>query len=440
MSNNKINPKDRKDNNWKKIASHIFLSYSKETYIFLAIVVILMFIIIIFVVKPPELKPLIFTSICSILSSIIAAFICASIFTIKEKKYQINSQNTIGEKLSDIDKKIKNIGTALSDIESKMKTAPSDIIKVCPEKELDLEKGFDSKYNSSKKSISVLIHGRTFISTHKDSIISRFNKKGFETKFFFVDPDSRYLDMVARKTNRIVEELRRNINESVNTLIDEYQKSKKWGTLYVYYMELPPMQAVYIFDDQIIECKYYSSTKKGPFSYVIIHKNEGYIGKGFTKDCKDLESESKCVFSHYIDSDNLFRDRCLKEKFNGFSIDDWPSNSVDGLKFVEAKKTDTKNKKEITLIFCYRYYKNKNEFKKDQNYCISQFKKKKEEIAKDSSKLYLFITGFGGEPENPWEIKIYQYGKDGNFADKKTIKKGNKNKLILKDFGYNWDF
>lgn len=415
--------------NWRQKLKQLELLVYKKTLISLLIAVVLIGVIFFVVIDrlPFTEKNSINTIVCfglSILSSIISAFLCSISLSIMEKKSHLNEQNIILGRLTEID--------------DKLKITQTDIVDVCTENKYDADSGFDNLYDSSKSSISVLIHGRSFIKRHKNAIISRFDKDGYETKCLFVDPDSKYLEMIARKTGHNVESLKEYINNSVATLKNGYINSNKSGGLEIYYMPLPPMQAVYVFDDKIIECKYYSSSEKGPGSFVVIYKNNGKrasIGYGFVEDCKKLMSEARCIFTGFIYSDDLFKEY-LQVMLAKYNIDDFSSHQPDELMFISANRTTYNHY--CSFLFSYRYYNSYGNYEKNKNFCISQFSKKSQMLGSSTQKMF-FVVGLGGEPTNPREIKIIKYEKTCVFDEIKTIKtrKREEKEFFLKDFGYN---
>ncbi|MBO7082503.1 MAG: hypothetical protein J6W30_01515 [Bacteroidales bacterium] len=413
MDKNSLDEKKK----WKKIAEKLDLD---NYQIKLILAAILITVVVLFL--PEDIKtdskwgvPLI-----SFLTSIIAALICTASLNIYEKKRKnrYDESNTLNK--------------TLEEINDKLAIMPTDIKQVSTEEEYDAINGFNYQFENSKKATSVLIHGRTFIRKHKKAIISRFNKDGFVSKWFFVNPNSEFLKLIKEKTGQKTDSIKEHIETNVNILIDEYRNSDRLGALEIYYMNLPPMQAVYIFDDTIIECKYYSSTVKGPCSYVVIYKNKGNktgIGGGFVDDCIKIEMESKCVFSSYVDSDGLFM-TYLKGIMDGFSITEWRNNQPDKLEFITATSNN-----DNSIQFSYRYYKDDADYDRNLDFCISQFKKIA--LQNDENSKLFFITGIGGGASCPSRINISQFGKGNVFIPKSSKRTSRIKAVYLKDFGYN---
>ena len=356
-------------------------------------------------------------SLTSFLSSLLAALLCTIVLNVYELKRatKYDDHDVIHDQLSAIQNSllIKDVG----------------IKKVCSETTFDAENGFDDLFNNSKLAISILIHGRTFLRKHQKAIVSRFNRDGFITKCFFVNPESEFLKLVSLKTKNDVNEIKRYITDNVTNLIKEYKNSKKKGALEIYFMDLPPMQAVYIFDDTIVECKYYSSKEKAPSSYVTIYENKSNndsIGKGFVDDSIKIERESKCVFHSSIECDDRFMS-FLKDKFEVFDSVDWNNNKPNSLEFNKATSS-TK-----TIFFALKYYHHIDEYESNNSFCISHFKKK-EDLLGTKGSLY-FITGVGGNPENPSIIYVYLYKQENGFVRKIAKSSNDMLKFSLRNFG-----
>lgn len=413
MDDNSNNEKKK----WKTIAEKLDLDKYQIKLILAALIIAFLLSLFFIIVKTERQW---FVPLTSILTSIIAALICTASLNIYEKKSKIkyDDQNTLTK--------------TLEEINNKLAILPSDIKQVCTEEVFNSINGFSNQFENSKKSTSVLIHGRTFIRKHRKAIVSRFNKTGFVSKWFFVDPDSVFLEMVSKRTRQPIDSIKDNIKSNTNTLIEEYRNSEKLGALEIFYMKLPPMQAVYIFDDIIVECKYYSSTVKGPCSYVMIYNNKGNkgsIGGGFVDDCTKIETESKCIFSSYLDSDNQFK-MYLKKIMGGFDITEWHNNQPDELMFITAKSNNNHS-----ILFTYRYYEDDSDFDRNRDFCISQFKKK--ESRNDEGLRLFFIVGIGGGASNPSRINIYQFERDRILIPKSSKRSSRIKKIYLKDFGYN---
>lgn len=413
MDNNSLDEKKK----WKKVAKKLDLDNYQIKLILAAIV-----IAVIALLLPDNVKADLKwgVPIISFLTSIFAALICTASLNIYEKK----SKNKYDE--------MSALNKALEEINNKLAIMPTDIKQVCTEEEYDAINGFNYQFENSKKSTSVLIHGRTFVRKHRKAIISRFNKDGFVSKWFFVNPESAFLELIKKKTGQQIDSIKEHIEHNVNILIEEYRNSDRLGALEIFYMNLPPMQAVYIFDETIIECKYYSSTIKGPCSYVVIYNNKGNkagIGGGFVDDCIKIEMESKCVFSSYVDSDYQFM-TYLKGIMDGLSITEWHNNQPDKLEFITAT-----SKNDHTILFGYRYYKDDADYDRNLDFCISQFKKK--ELQNDGHLRLFFITGIGGGASCPSRINIFQYGKGNVFVPKSSKRASRIKAIYLKDFGYN---
>ena len=274
----------QKNSSWKHIAKHNDLRKFQRGLIIAALLV-LIGIIILFAYFSEQLW---FNTAISLLTSVFAALICTATLSFYEKKNQLNYGDPYG------------ITDSLTDIADKLALMDTDIREVCTESEFNARIGFDSLYTSSKKATSIFLVGRNLFKKHKASILSRFDKKGYVSRWLFVDPDSKYVEIISKKTNQPVNDIKSMIRENVRTLLDGYNMSSQKGSLEVYYMKFPPMQAVYVFDNAIYEFKYYSSSNQIPDNYVLIYDRGNKtkcIGKSLLEDSKRVIKESKLVYS-----------------------------------------------------------------------------------------------------------------------------------------------
>lgn len=337
------------------------------------------------------------TPLISIFSSVVAAFLCAASITFYEKRSKLEFDNTIEDKINEIN--------------DKLSLMPSGIQKTCEED--TFKKDFNLLYKESLNSTSILISGKDFFDKHKKSIISRFDKNTFTTKWFFMDPESEHLKMISAKTSRTQDELKDIINENVRFLKSSFENSKKMGTLEIYFMKLLPMQAIYIFDDVIVECKYFSSSEKLPSNHLIIYKNDGNpesLGYSFVDDSSRIEKESKCIFtSCYFENDKQFVNY-LKGKMPYAS--EWGENNYEEIMFASAVKEDEKT---VFMYFGCRYYDNQPEYDRNKKMILAQFKKKEEELrgCGDTTPL-IFIAGIGRSPTHPRTVRKFRYKPNEN--------------------------
>ena len=362
--------------------------------------------------------------------------------SIKEELPRVNKEG-VGVIKGHID----SINSKLGLINDKLSILPSGIKKA--DLESNITSDIDKLYRESENATSVLIHGNSFIGFHKNAIVSRFNKPGSVSKWFFLNPESDYLSLVARRTKKIhTEDVKTYIIDKVSLLKEEYENSKKLGILEIYYLNNPPMQAVYVFDHTIVECKYYSSTDKGTGNHIIVYENNdnaSSIGHGLAADCINLEKhDSICVFSsRYYESDQefneyLWKKASLRTLLSGnYTNSSALMNGYESLYFIPVS-----HRGEIVLFFCCRYFQEEQLFYKNKNYYENQFVKKTNELKEiemvkpqnsEETRLF-FVMGFGGTPSSPRFLKINQYIHPGIF---KAIPCGKK--MTLKNFGYDPD-
>ena len=379
----------------------------------------------------PEWKA--YNPVISVLASVFAAICCTISLNIYEKKKKniidrnLNGRlNTIENKLSvtddnglgtiiknELNAKSGDISERLFSIEKKLSLLPAGVKKICSETDFNKENGFDELYKNSNNAMSVLVYGKKFIELHFHAIVSRFEKAGSVSKWFLIDPDSDFLGMISKKTGRTETQIKGYINENVKLLIDKYESSSKLGELEIYYMCLPPMEAVYVFDDTIVECKYYSSMLQVTGNHVIVYENNNdktSIGNSFVADCSRLEKESKCIFtSHYYVNDKQFMS-FLKGKMPYAS--GWRENDFKKIGFASAYK---ENGNDIFMHFGCRYYDRQSEFDRNKKMLLAQYKEEEEELRRYGETMPLvFIAGIGDSPNHPRTIRKFRYKPNEN--------------------------
>ena len=368
-----------------------------------------------------------YNPIISVIASIFAAICCTLSLNIYEQKKK--------------DQYNRNLSGRLDNIENKLSVLPSGIKKATLES--NITKEITALYRESESATSVLIHGKSFINDHKEAIVSRFNKPGSVSKWFFLNPESEYVSLVVKRTQKNnSEEIKRFIIDKVHYLKEEYENSKKLGILEIYYLNTPPMQAVYVFDHTVVECKYYSSNEKGSGSHIIVYEKnneENSIGHGLADDCIRLEKEAICVFSsRYFESDQKFNEylgkKAALKSLLGSNYPNFSSmmNNYESLYFVPVYNHD-----EIVLFFCYRFYQEEGEYNKNRNFYKRQFAKKAIELRDkadpqvvEAPRLF-FIKGVGGSASAPRSLKIIRYVYPDSFE---INSRGNQ--MTLKNFGY----
>lgn len=416
-----------KNDLWTKFKNLYLTSFQLVLFI-IALVLIIICIFFYFQLKDDNYNQL--SLIVSVFSSIIAALLCSAIINV----YEMRRKDAID---NDEKRELANNFTMIKDaikVVANKSIVKSGIENICTEDQFNVDNGFDTLYQESKIAISILIHGRSFVTKHKDAIVSRFNKEGFETKWFFVDPDNEFIDIASKKTGRSSADIKDLIKKNTQLLIDEYLKSSKLGTLEIYYLKLPPMQAVYIFDTSIVECKYFSSSNKQTSNYVVLYnydkkeskKEPRSIGNGFYHDYLCMEKESKCVFSSYIHTDKEFK-QFLRKKFSSsdFSSSDWKTvhEIPDALDFITIQNRKRK------IVIGYRYFNDRSCYEKNSSFCHSQFREKSASV---SDALY-FIMGTEGTCHEPRNIVVMKYA-DNKFSTVFAMPSIRLDKFLTKHF------
>ena len=181
-----------KNDLWTKFKNLYLTSFQLVLFI-IALVLIIICIFFYFQLKDDNYNQL--SLIVSVFSSIIAALLCSAIINV----YEMRRKDAID---NDEKRELANNFTMIKDaikVVANKSIVKSGIENICTEDQFNVDNGFDTLYQESKIAISILIHGRSFVTKHKDAIVSRFNKEGFETKWFFVDPDNEFIDIASKK-------------------------------------------------------------------------------------------------------------------------------------------------------------------------------------------------------------------------------------------------
>ena len=376
----------------------------------------------------------------SLMINLFSAILCAILVDCFLKKIETNGNNRNKEKFNEFTNNLaenyKLIDNNLTKLNSKLTLLPSGIIEVCKEDVFNSNNGYNKLFNNSTTAICILNHGNRFYEKHHVAIYSRFDKKGFSTRCFFLEPkvDNDSIKVLSYRTNTTPEALASYINTNIQNLIDAYSSSSKEGSLEIFCMKSIPMQAIFVFDKHLIECKYYSSKEKGDFENIILHdrmnSNKNSISAGFVRDCKCIENESVCIYSSYVEQDNSFK-KYLGKILSCINNTTFGENTSSEISIVNLVLSF--NGSVHSLNIGYRYYKDENVRETNRSFCITQYTNSYQKSY--NSTPFFFICGIDGNPENPSRIIIQMYNNSSReFIVKSDLKSGQKPKL--RDFGY----
>lgn len=144
---------------------------------------------------------------------------------------------------------------------------------------------------------AILNDGLRWVGNNSAFLETRFNRKGSETEFFFVDPDGEFCKALAIKTDKTLEDLKSKINQSVQQLESTYNKSLKKGSLKIYYLKNYPTQTLFYTEDSVIVTPYQTSSGRSiiPLYQYEYNENDVSIASHLFKDLQNVRNESKLI-------------------------------------------------------------------------------------------------------------------------------------------------
>ena len=144
----------------------------------------------------------------------------------------------------------------------------------------------------------VLNDGRRWVTIHHDELVERFGNLGHDTDFFTIDPDSVFVDVLAKKTSVSTQELKNKISETVSVLTDCLSNSLKKSRLRIYSMANFPTHSVFLTDKRLVLTPYQISSgrRRVPLYVYGGSNNRATRLRDKLDDIEKLRAESKLIF------------------------------------------------------------------------------------------------------------------------------------------------
>jgi hypothetical protein len=118
----------------------------------------------------------------------------------------------------------------------------------------------------------VMNDGQRWIGNHSVALQARFSKDS-TTEFFSVDPDSSFIESLARKTGGTAAELKLKIEKAWLLLEDAYEKSTKKGRLKIYKLKTFPTKTIFLTEKLLIETPYQTASGRAQIPVFAYEKN-----------------------------------------------------------------------------------------------------------------------------------------------------------------------
>lgn len=157
---------------------------------------------------------------------------------------------------------------------------------------------------SSYEFSGILNDGRRWIGNHSDALEERFNKKGFSTEFYFVNPDSDFCKALAQKTDLPGQDTPDvKIKQSISMLKSTYYRSSRQGLLHIYYLKNYPTQTLFYTENTIVVTPYQTSSGRATIPLYEYHykKDKPSIGTHLYDDLQRVRDESTIVFDSTVE-------------------------------------------------------------------------------------------------------------------------------------------
>lgn len=157
---------------------------------------------------------------------------------------------------------------------------------------------FKDLIRNSENFYTIMNDGLRWVETNSPALVDRFSHKGYSTEFYFVDPEGAFAPALATKTKRELQSLKEKIKQSVQTIIDTYERSRKQGVVKIYYLKNYPTQSLFYTDNTVIVTSYQTSCGRNivPLYEYRYSKRETNIAKYLYNDLDNVRNESKLIF------------------------------------------------------------------------------------------------------------------------------------------------
>lgn len=157
---------------------------------------------------------------------------------------------------------------------------------------------FKDLIRDSENFYTIMNDGLRWVETNSPALVERFSHKGYSTEFYFVDPEGAFAPALATKTARELPSLKEKIRQSVQTIKDTYERSRKQGVVKIYYLKNYPTQSLFYTDNTVIVTSYQTSCGRNivPLYEYRYSKRETNIAKYLYNDLDNVRNESKLIF------------------------------------------------------------------------------------------------------------------------------------------------
>jgi hypothetical protein len=105
----------------------------------------------------------------------------------------------------------------------------------------------------------VMNDGLRWIGNNTVALRIRFGKDGL-TELFTVDPDSPFVESLARKTSVSTEDLKKKIHDTWRRLEETYNDSTKQGKLKIYRLKTYPTRSIFQTEELVVETPYQTAS------------------------------------------------------------------------------------------------------------------------------------------------------------------------------------
>ena len=157
---------------------------------------------------------------------------------------------------------------------------------------------FKDLIRDSENFYTIMNDGLRWVETNSPALVDRLSHKGYSTEFYFVDPEGAFAHALATKTKRELQSLKEKIKQSVQTIIDTYERSRKQGVVKIYYLKNYPTQSLFYTDNTVIVTSYQTSCGRNivPLYEYRYSKRETNIAKYLYNDLDNVRNESKLIY------------------------------------------------------------------------------------------------------------------------------------------------
>lgn len=157
---------------------------------------------------------------------------------------------------------------------------------------------FKDLIRDSENFYTIMNDGLRWVETNSPALVERFSHKGYSTEFYFVDPEGAFAPALATKTARELPSLKEKIRQSVQTIKDTYERSRKQGVVKIYYLKNYPTQSLFYTDNTVIVTSYQTSCGRNivPLYEYRYSKRETNIAKYLYNDLDNVRNESKLIY------------------------------------------------------------------------------------------------------------------------------------------------